>query len=536
VVEFSQTLRGVHRSGPDWSPGERVLEQYELLEELGTGGQGAVFKARDLDTGLIFALKVVPLDEHSVDEVKNAIGITHPNVCRLHYTKPEGRFRVIVMEFVGGPTLRERLQKGPLPERLAMAVFRGICEGVRAAHERNIHHLDLKPENVLLRDGVDPVVCDFGFASVSGSTARGGTDKYMAPEQQKGERTVKGTDVFALGVMLDELVSQRSKRLDAVIKRARAESLELRPANVAELLRLVDAAQRGRPWFGVPVATAGVALLVGAIGWGYAQLRHPAVEPRADIIAYGAQRAQDEKPSAVAAAESVAPVVPTPPPAPLRANSVAASTGPISSGARVAQARPTANAAPSSLPPGKPVALVPAKETPDTCSPSLLDDCKRECDLDDAASCYNAGKHILNNFKNAPAAAVFFKRACDGNFANGCTDLGFMTESGNGVGKDASRAASLYQRACDLGAAHGCNNLGGLYGNGEGVDQDRQRAAKLFARACDAGDPFGCGNLGLAHNEGLGVVVDKPQAIELLKRACRGDSSWCRNYNDAKGK
>lgn len=257
--ELSSALHGAFTAGPDWSPGERVLDQYELLEQIGRGGQGAVFKARDLETGLIVALKVVALDEHSVDEVLHASGITHPNVCRTNHTKTCGLFRVIVMEFVRGPTLRERLAQGPIAEKQAIAVFRGICQGVRAAHERDVVHLDLKPGNVLLRDGFVPVVTDFGLASVTGSAPRGGTEGYMAPEQERGERLDQRTDVFALGVMLRELVPSPSPHLRAVIQQACAESVEQRPANVDELLRLVDEALRSDALPVAAVAAADVA-------------------------------------------------------------------------------------------------------------------------------------------------------------------------------------------------------------------------------------------------------------------------------------
>jgi hypothetical protein len=254
--KLSQALHGPRKSVPGWNLGERVLDQYELLEQIGSGGQGAVFKARDLETGLIVALKVVPLGEHSVDEVKLASGITHPNVCRINYTKALKESRVIVMEFVRGPTLRERLAQGPMPERQAMAIFRGICEGVRAAHERDVLHLDLTPRNVLLRDGIVPVVCDFGYAAVSGSAARGGTQGYAAPEQERGELPDQRADVFALGAVLCELVPEPSRHLRDVIDRAGAESPELRPANVAELLRCVDEALRSDalPAAAVPAA------------------------------------------------------------------------------------------------------------------------------------------------------------------------------------------------------------------------------------------------------------------------------------------
>jgi hypothetical protein len=255
----SELAKVVHDTtvGPDWKPGERVLDRYELLKRLGRGGQGAVFLVNDLEMDMEFALKVVPLDTHSLDEVKHAIDLKHSNVCRVNHTERCGPYRVIVMEYVEGPTLRQRLTRLPrLNEKEAMAIFRGICRGVRAAHERHIFHLDLKPENVLLKDGVVPVVCDFGLASVSGSAARGGTEGYAPPEQERGELPDHRADVFALGVMLGELVPNAPQWLRAVIERARAPSREQRPATVMDLLRLVDEALRSDalPLAAVPAA------------------------------------------------------------------------------------------------------------------------------------------------------------------------------------------------------------------------------------------------------------------------------------------
>ena len=250
-------------SGPAWTNGERVLDQYEIVDQLGRGGQGAVYKARDLETGLIVALKVVAQGAHSVDEVLHAAGITHPNVCRINHTKSAGPFRVIVMEYVRGSadvgTLRDLLARGQVPTKEGLEIFRGICAGVRAAHERDVLHLDLKPGNILLRDGKVPVVADFGLATVSGSGMRGGTPGYMAPEQERSEPVDRRADVFALGIILSELVTNPGRRLQSVIDRATCATIEERLSSVDDLVRLIDSSQRSR----IPVAiVAGVVAVV----------------------------------------------------------------------------------------------------------------------------------------------------------------------------------------------------------------------------------------------------------------------------------
>ena len=262
--EFSRGLHGMLGAGPKWTKGDRVLEQYEVLEEIGRGGQGAVYKARDLETALVVALKVVALAPNAVEEVRLATNITHPNVCRVNHTRSAGPFRIIVMEYVRGGSLHERMARGAIETEEALRIFRGVCAGVRAAHERDVLHLDLKPGNVLLRDGATAVVCDFGLAATSGSVARGGTDGYMAPEQIDGGRLDQRTDIYALGVMLRELVPDPPRRVRAAIARACAKDPDARMATVAALLDHLDGSRRlfvVVPFVVVVVAVAATAVV-----------------------------------------------------------------------------------------------------------------------------------------------------------------------------------------------------------------------------------------------------------------------------------
>lgn len=258
AAEFSRGLHGALGAGAKWAKGDVVLEQYEILEELGRGGQGAVYKARDQESGYIFALKVVALTPEAVEEFRNGSIIAHPNVCRINHTKSAGPFRVTVMEYVRGGSLHERLLRGPIPTDEALRIFRGICEGVGAAHARDVLHLDLKPGNVLLRDGIEPVVCDFGLATTSGAAPRGGTAGYMAPEQVRGDRLGPCTDVYALGVILRRLVPTPSRALGRLIDEACADDPARRLPTVSALLAGLDRSERRR----APPALIVVASLV----------------------------------------------------------------------------------------------------------------------------------------------------------------------------------------------------------------------------------------------------------------------------------
>ncbi len=223
--------------------GEPLLGRWRLVERLGRGGQGQVFRAVDLETDEPVAVKLVraAAGAGGAAEVANARRVRHPNVCRVYHTERHGELRLIVMEWVDGPNLAER---PPATRDEALRLFRGVCEGVRAAHDAGILHLDLKPANVLLREGA-PVVTDFGLSArvPEGATvvASGGTPRYMAPEQQRGEPVDRRADVYALGRLLEAWLGERAGgAAGAAIRAATAESPGDRPADARALLALLD--------------------------------------------------------------------------------------------------------------------------------------------------------------------------------------------------------------------------------------------------------------------------------------------------------
>jgi serine/threonine protein kinase len=218
------------------APGAR-LGPYEILDLAGGGGMGEVYRARDTRLGRIVALKMItdeigddPQARHRFEREARAIGaLNHPNICAVHDVGNHDGRDFLVMEYVDGHTLAERLKRGPLkpPELLTVAIE--IAEALVAAHRKGITHRDLKPSNVILtRSGVKLV--DFGIAKVhrtaqsgtrSGSedelttvvsTARGtliGTAPYMAPEQLEGQPVDDRTDIFSFGAVLFEMATGR---------------------------------------------------------------------------------------------------------------------------------------------------------------------------------------------------------------------------------------------------------------------------------------------------------------------------------------
>jgi serine/threonine-protein kinase len=259
--------------------GQELL-RYRLDELLGEGGQGVVFRATELDVPeSVVALKIVPRgrDDLAVQEVSHAKRINHPNVCRVNHTEVHGGFRLIEMEYVDGGTLAERLAPsgaGPLAPAAAAAIFRGVLDGLEVVHRKGILHLDLKPLNILLREGKHPVVTDFGLSARAGGAGAGGTRGWTAPEVDRGAPADARADVYSLGALLAALFSAPSPSLASVIARATAPLADDRYPDVAalrdafeETLRAPGDASRSRRRRTRVVAGAALAALalVGAV-------------------------------------------------------------------------------------------------------------------------------------------------------------------------------------------------------------------------------------------------------------------------------
>lgn len=196
--------------------------RYDILGELGRGGMGIVYKARDRETGEVVALKFLKpelasdarLMERFKNELRLARQITHQNACRTHELLRFGNTVVISMEYVDGESLRQildRLTGVRVPKALQIA--REVCAALRIAHGQGIVHRDLKPENVMLDRAGAAKVMDFGIArSATSTTETGGitgTPAYMAPEQAQGLAVDHRADIYALGLILYELLTGR---------------------------------------------------------------------------------------------------------------------------------------------------------------------------------------------------------------------------------------------------------------------------------------------------------------------------------------
>lgn len=225
-------LRAVAKA-PDVQPRapETSLEriaQFRIVEKIGRGGMGIVYRAEDEKLGRVVALKVLPEDfdddpsrkRRFMREARLAASLAHPNVAAVHEVgEADGRI-YIAMELVEGRTLRRVLDGGPLAIAEALRIARETARGVAPAHARGIAHRDLKPDNVMVSEGGAVKVLDFGLAKpvdvdrakveTASFTQEGrilGTPGYMSPEQATGRAVDVRTDVFSLGVMLYEMLT-----------------------------------------------------------------------------------------------------------------------------------------------------------------------------------------------------------------------------------------------------------------------------------------------------------------------------------------
>ena len=247
------------------------LGAFEILAPLGAGGMGEVYRARDTRLDRTVAIKLLPSEvvnapgrsvERFRHEARVIARITHPNICTLHDVGEDGSAIFLVMEYVDGATLAQRLEDGPFALPLALRTAIGIADALDHAHRNGVVHRDLKPSNIMLtRDSVK--LLDFGLAKLkerdeqvptdatkSALTDAGtivGTVPYMAPEQIEGHEVDARTDIFAFGVVLYEMVCGRRPfagdsraSLMAAIVAAEPPSLSsLQPRTPASLERLI---------------------------------------------------------------------------------------------------------------------------------------------------------------------------------------------------------------------------------------------------------------------------------------------------------
>jgi tetratricopeptide (TPR) repeat protein len=208
----------------EFPPGFLFAGRYTIVERSGYGGMGIVYKAIDTALDQEVALKLIQpalsripdFVERFKSEVRLTREISHPNICRVHDIGESGGTFYLTMAWIAGETLRQLLRRAERIEaRRAVLIAAKVAAALEAAHERGIVHRDLKPENVMIDEGGEVFVMDFGLASrrvgptPSGGSKPIGTPPYMAPEQARGVAIDGRADLFALGIVLREMLTGR---------------------------------------------------------------------------------------------------------------------------------------------------------------------------------------------------------------------------------------------------------------------------------------------------------------------------------------
>jgi len=259
---------GAGRHAPRGAVGE-TLGDYQLLEEVGSGAFGAVWRARQVSLDRVVALKVLRAGRFAGDkelerlraEAEAVARLDHPGIVPVYEVGEHDGQAYFSMKWIGGGDLARRLEE-PWNERAAARLCADVARAVHHAHQRGLLHRDLKPSNVLLDEDGRPHVADFGIAKrldgeADGATTRVlmGTPAYMAPEQAAGEELTVATDVWALGCILHELLAARpafgGDRVSDVLRRIRAEDpprlRALRPELARDLETIVAVCLRKDP-------------------------------------------------------------------------------------------------------------------------------------------------------------------------------------------------------------------------------------------------------------------------------------------------
>jgi len=201
----------------------QTISHYKILEKLGEGGMGIVYKAHDSELDRAVAMKFLPQyltsdaaeKERFHHEARAASALNHPNISTIYEIKEFESQIYLAMEYVEGKTLKQLIEADPLPIKKALDTAIQVCDGLGAAHEKGVVHRDIKSDNIMVTPKGQVKIMDFGLAKVKGATkltkagSTLGTAAYMSPEQAQGEEVDQRSDIFSFGVVLYELLTSK---------------------------------------------------------------------------------------------------------------------------------------------------------------------------------------------------------------------------------------------------------------------------------------------------------------------------------------
>jgi serine/threonine protein kinase len=199
----------------------KTISHYKIIEKIGEGGMGVVYKAEDTRLERTVALKFLPQEytrdayakERFIQEARAAAVLDHPNICTVYEIDEVDGQTFIAMAYIKGQNLKDRLKSGFLELEEALEITTQVAKGLQEAHDNGIIHRDIKPANIMITEKGQAKITDFGLAKLSWgvdltkTATIMGTVAYMSPEQAKGEKIDQRTDIWSLGAVLYEMLS-----------------------------------------------------------------------------------------------------------------------------------------------------------------------------------------------------------------------------------------------------------------------------------------------------------------------------------------
>jgi serine/threonine-protein kinase len=558
-------------------PGMVIHKTYRIVRKLGQGGMGTVYLAQhtlmDEPRALKFLSPMLSRDAaftaRFLREERTLRQIRNRNVVDcgdLEAAEDDSLF--FSMEFVDGPDLRGLMHNttGPLPAPLALSIARQIAEGLGAAHLMGMVHRDIKPENILMTLNGNvwiPKIADFGIVATKESstayTRTGGTlltMAYAAPEQWRGTPAAEldgRTDLYALGGLLYEMLTGQTpfqaenyegwaeqhrnatpkppstlrpelahwRGLDALVLRMLAKDRNGRPANVAELLTLIDTVVYAVPQ--TRRATEPVTRQTTK-----QETRQATEKERKQKHKQLSTRKADKETRRTIPKwmqigigfimVSLAIVVLVMVFRSMLTNETSTPSAETTNNTPATQQQPAARQNSPAKIAQQAEALYKQKNYSQ--ARPLFD---QACNAGVSSACNSLGQiyqQHLDVKQDLPRATKLYAKGCDTPGAEACVSLGEVYEWGWDTKEDDARALQLFSDACNAGNMHGCYNLGFMYDAGDRVTRDYSHAYSLYVTACNGGYAEACRNLGFLYREGNGVAKDADKGRQFMNKSC----------------
>ena len=468
--------------------------RYHVMRPLGRGGMGSIYKVVDKETGSECAVKVLRAEltrspeamQNLKREVATASTLTHQNLLRVNHLALRGSAAYILMEFIDGEDLETYLGRkgGCLSEGDFCRLMPQLLAGLDFLHERGIVHLDIKPQNIMVTPAGEVKITDFGISKTikeqvdaQGRQPITGTVCFMAPEQLRGERTDRRTDIYALGIMFHFLLSGEFP-------------FPLRSCEEIQAWHLGPSADVSR----VPEKWRP---LVGKCLARKAAERFRSCQEIRQWILENERRSVSEVPRV-----------------------------------RAEELQPDLDEIQKLLLLGKS-----SKSHVETVWQQRIDLWRKAANEGSPAGQWLLGAcycHGVGVPQDDSEAVKWFRKAAEQGFASAQSNLGDAYRTGQGMAQDHVEAVMWYRRAAEQGNAAAQNNLAFAYAKGQGVRQDHSEAVEWYRKAAEQGYAWAQNNLGFAYAKGRGVPQDFVDALKWFRKAAeQGNAQAQSNLGDA---